>query len=941
MPLESIQTFPWVRGIVASNQPLAEPKGAVTRASNLLMTARGGGDVCDGSQLLHAYQGLIQSGRGRHMADFYFQPIGVSSYYLALIKALDIHLGPPQHLTSALASGGSLVSGTTYYYKVTALDGASGETSASNEISATPSGGNLKVTLTWNIVPNAQSYNIYRATSSGAEVLYANTNLPVAQPGAGSLTASYTDDGSMFIPGTTSISSGKVIDVEGFAVIQWIVNAPMVVNYGDILVAFGCSPSSFNNTYQVIGIQSTTQFQTNNPAFLGLGASDIGGAFIPGGMQPPASDNTQQVALFKMPLIVGSPAAVPVSYDNSNIVALYPADLPKYPGGGGGGGGSGGGGGTGSGGSGGSSGSSTPSGGILGNLSFIPQFKQFTNRAIIALGNGFPMQIFSDPTTAQNPATTAVISAISVDANGIVSVTTSTPHGLSTTQVGGNVQIAGVINSIYDYVGPTIDVADTTHYKVRNLAAIGAGASSGGTSQTTAIPVTNTFVPAYPVWAATQNLIVGDVIVPATQPTANIYLVVTQGGQTGGSEPTWPTGGLASVGQTVKDGTVIYTVAGLLNSAAPAPPGAAHIEVYSGALWAFNTSPTNTSSGLDGPCSLRMSSINNPNGWNPINQAFLDRDDGQEGMGLAKFTITAQGIPPQGSLVAFKNYLPYQIVGLFGATNFLIQAVSSDMGCIAPRTLQFVPGFGIMRYTHLGIAVFNGVKDELISEPIRPYLFPNNDLTYADITVVDANWVSIAWGAQTATPPMYIFAAPIGISSGMLTRIFCFDLIFKAWLIVDLPFALGTVAQFRTLSANPVTIFGGFNDGCLSRWQAGDTLWDEGGSGARVPSQVAWSGRSLTMASKTNDQRIYVRRVVLTGTNSSLGGMITISWRKNGVQQGQQSFSVVANADFDLDLAIGQTGKRFDVTFSGNTDAQLDGLTFEPEPRPAGVVVGI
>jgi len=62
---------------------------------------------------------------------------------------------------------------------------------------------------------------------------------------------------------------------------------------------------------------------------------------------------------------------------------------------------------------------------------------------------------------------------------------------------------------------------------------------------------------------------------------------------------------------------------GLLNSAAPPPPGAAHIEIYSGALWVQNTSPTNTATGLDGPTSGRMSSIGNPNSWNPVNQAFF------------------------------------------------------------------------------------------------------------------------------------------------------------------------------------------------------------------------------------------------------------------------------------------------------------------------------
>src|SRR5208337_4980401 len=115
-----------------------------------------------------------------------------------------------------------------------------------------------------------------------------------------------------------------------------------------------------------------------------------------------------------------------------------------------------------------------------------------------------------------------------------------------------------------------------------------------------------------------------------------------------------------------------------------------------------------------------------------------------------------------GSLVAFKFRVPYQITGVFGATNFAIQPVSSDMGCLAPRSMQFVPGYGLMRWTHLGVAIFNGVKDELISEPIRPFLFPSNDSQYADITTVDPSYVAISWSSVTASPPMYVMLAPIG-----------------------------------------------------------------------------------------------------------------------------------------------------------------------------------
>ena len=189
MAVQSISQGPYVKGLVASNQPLAQPKGSVPRGSNLILTSRGALDVCDGSQLIHAFNGAVQSGRGKVMASFLFSPIGVSRYYLALMKALDIPLGAPQNLTVITAAGGTLPA-STYFYKVTAIDGAGGETTGSIEASIV-TGASGKNTLTWNVVPNAVSYNVYRATVTNSEtILYsgATTTLPVLQVPAGTLT---------------------------------------------------------------------------------------------------------------------------------------------------------------------------------------------------------------------------------------------------------------------------------------------------------------------------------------------------------------------------------------------------------------------------------------------------------------------------------------------------------------------------------------------------------------------------------------------------------------------------------------------------------------------------------------------------------------------------------------------------------------------------------
>ena len=942
---------------MASNQPLAQPKGSVSRDSNLILTSRGALTPCDGSAIINWLSGAVQTTDGKILAETLFDPTAVSPYYLAIKQQLDQPLGAPQDLTAADAGAGGTLGAGTYFYEVTALDGAGGETTASNEASQLIAA-NHKILLTWNVVPNAFGYNVYRSTGSGGETLLVGANIPVLQPSPLTLTVTFTDDGTDTTGTTFAVTSGfvdVVIVSPGTKFFSdWVVPSTAGLMVGQVFTYTPGTNVHFAITWQITGITSGTAFTaTHFGAGPGLttGSTTTGGSFTLAN-SPPIADSTTQTALYKMPA-----GAIPVNYTDANIVALWPASLNALntpPSGGSGGAG------TNKVGSAGNQ-ASTPNGGIQGLVSLLPQFAQFTNRMAIALGNGYAPQLYSDATGTQvNPALHGNIATITVDAFGVVTVTSATPHGIISSQIGANVLIAGVGAGAYNSNGfgvnafVIIAVPSTTTFKLVNLNAIGAGASSAGTWTLTSSPLFSTFTPGYPVWAASQTLSAGDIIVPATQPANAIYLTVIQGGLTGTVEPTWPTGGTASIGQHVQEGspgTVVYTVSGLLNSAAPPPPGAAHIAVFSGALWVFNTSPTNSSTGLDGPCSLRQSSINNPNSWNPVNQAFLDKDDGTEGMSLAKFTITAQGIPPEGSLIAFKNFSPYQIIGVFGAANLQIQAVSSDMGCIAPRTTLFVPGFGIMRYSHLGVAVFNGVKDEIVSEQIRPYFFPTNNRNFSDITVVDANWVPVSWAALTANPPQYAIAMPIGNSGGQLTRIFPYDLVLKAWNVVDLPFAISSMAQVRSNVSNPLTIFGGFLDGVLQRWQAGDILWYTGG-GANAHG-VDWSVNTLTVASNDTDQRVYVRRLVVTGTNSGPHGNISVDINKSGVnQQMEQTFSVAPNADFDLDVAVGLTGKRFDArVYSGVGPppapvvqpivVEIDGLTWETEPRPAGVVVGI
>jgi fibronectin type 3 domain-containing protein len=102
-------------------------------------------------------------------------------------------------VTNASYADSGLTNGTTYYYRVAAINGGgasalSGEASATPQVSAPPAptalaatAGNAQVTLSWTAISSASSYSVYRGTTAGGESTTAIAS--------GITTASYTDGG--------------------------------------------------------------------------------------------------------------------------------------------------------------------------------------------------------------------------------------------------------------------------------------------------------------------------------------------------------------------------------------------------------------------------------------------------------------------------------------------------------------------------------------------------------------------------------------------------------------------------------------------------------------------------------------------------------------------------------------------------------------------------
>lgn len=267
---------------------------------------------------------------------------------------------------------------------------------------------------------------------------------------------------------------------------------------------------------------------------------------------------------------------------------------------------------------------------------------------------------------------------------------------------------------------------------------------------------------------------------------------------------------------------------------------------------------------LDGPSSLRSSDLNNPNSWPAANQIWVDKDDGDQGMGMGQFTIAESGISPTTSQILFKTFTGYQMTGVFGSTNpaFTIQRIKSDMGCVAPRTIQFAPGFGLIRLTHRGFALFDGVDDRLISEEVRPLIFGSAVYTSLNWALVNTSYATVV-----ANPPMYVAYCPTGDNG--LDRVFMYDLVRKAWAIFSFANQISTVQSIRDPGQLPFVLTGDFNEGRV-REVFGASITDSG-----TPITVQWLPKPVSAGSP--QQNGYYRRLVLKVTDADPARPISIT----------------------------------------------------------------
>jgi hypothetical protein len=292
-------------------------------------------------------------------------------------------------------------------------------------------------------------------------------------------------------------------------------------------------------------------------------------------------------------------------------------------------------------------------------------------------------------------------------------------------------------------------------------------------------------------------------------------------------------------------------------------PNAAHLAVHLGFLWAGNTNATTTAT--SGPSSVSMSDLNNPNSWPGAAQTFIAKDDGQSIQALTQYTIAESGISPTSTLICWKDFSGYEMTGVLGTTTFSVQKIKSDMGCVAPRSCQFISGFGIVRLTHRGFALYDGVNDTLISEEERPRIFGRDQFTGIDWTHVHQSMAT-----QCANPPLYICACPLEGSNGALQRVFVFDLVRRSWTVCTYANDLATCQLILDPGKLPQTLFGDFRSGFVRRTFASDPT-DDGVA-------INWALTTRAVSTMGGFDRAYWRRMLAKFFGVAVGTTVTVTF---------------------------------------------------------------
>jgi hypothetical protein len=189
---------------------------------------------------------------------------------------------------------------------------------------------------------------------------------------------------------------------------------------------------------------------------------------------------------------------------------------------------------------------------------------------------------------------------------------------------------------------------------------------------------------------------------------------------------------------------------------------------------------------------------------------------------------------------------------------------------------------------------------------------------------------------------MYMCAMPLVGNSGVLTRIFCYDLVMKSWAILDLPWAISALNTTASGEGVPVVLCGK-TTGQVERMQTGDTAWDSNLGPSSTWPPIAWSFRSPDVFGEGATQRLFYEQVTITGYGSAVmvQSILAALWLDGQKLSVSQAIDIVPQGDshlFQVRVSIFRNGYRAHLDVSGNNGGAsgvIDSLDWAVTPKSA------
>ena len=371
-----------------------------------------------------------------------------------------------------------------------------------------------------------------------------------------------------------------------------------------------------------------------------------------------------------------------------------------------------------------------------------------------------------------------------------------------------------------------------------------------------------------------------------------------------------------------------------VGQAALPPPGAAFVFQHLNYLFLWGVGATYGSDGISGPDALWQSDFGMPMVFNAANTTFAGKGDGTSAQGGAVYSLSEAGIAATPQLVLFKDASTYSFLNEFPTEESLVE-VSGGLGCVAPATIQFIGGYGVMRLSYAGVALFDGQLEHVTeyTDAIRGYLFGG----LRDVIPVDWSSIQNCVSTQSVNPPLYMFFAPLVGNKGFVTRGFGYDFGLKQWFTMDLPWAITSAGFFpqasRALAAGFQSLVGDSSAGVVRRMFYADPDWDG--------TPIVWR---VTMPDwGFPGTPVYVRRLNAFITPDGVGNSAKPTLTSvffNGIRRSSQAFGRFLNLPRSLlgSADVGETVLSGNVSFVGTGQVLIEGSDAQVSDKPTARV---